>query len=48
MEIILLQDVARLGSKDDVITVKNGFRSQLFDSSKDGSYRHRISKESIG
>src|SRR5512133_3975161 len=25
MEIILLQDVARLGSKDDVITVKNGF-----------------------
>ena len=24
MEIILLQDVARLGSKDDVITVKNG------------------------
>jgi len=25
MEIILLQDVARLGSKDDVLTVKNGF-----------------------
>ncbi|HLN74092.1 MAG: 50S ribosomal protein L9 [Methylococcaceae bacterium] len=25
MEIILLQDVARLGSKDDVVTVKNGF-----------------------
>ena len=25
MEIILLQDVARLGSKDDVITVKDGF-----------------------
>ena len=25
MEIILLQDVARLGSKDDVITVKHGF-----------------------
>ena len=24
MEIILLQDVARLGSKDDLITVKNG------------------------
>jgi len=25
MEVILLQDIARLGSKDDVITVKNGF-----------------------
>ncbi len=25
MEIILLQDVARLGSKDDVVSVKNGF-----------------------
>jgi large subunit ribosomal protein L9 len=25
MEIILLQDVARLGSKDDVLTVKDGF-----------------------
>ena len=25
MEIILLQDVARLGSKDDLLTVKNGF-----------------------
>jgi len=25
MEIILIQDVARLGSKDDVLTVKNGF-----------------------
>lgn len=25
MEIILLQDVARLGSKDDVVTVRNGF-----------------------
>ncbi|MFV0507572.1 MAG: 50S ribosomal protein L9 [Bacteroidales bacterium] len=25
MEIILLQDIARLGSKDDVITVKDGY-----------------------
>jgi len=25
MEIILLQDVARVGSKDDVVTVKDGF-----------------------
>jgi large subunit ribosomal protein L9 len=25
MEIILLQDVARLGSKDDVVTVRNGY-----------------------
>jgi len=25
MEIILLQDVARVGSKDDVVTVKSGF-----------------------
>ena len=25
MEVILLQEVARLGSKDDVVTVKNGF-----------------------
>lgn len=25
MEIILIQDVERLGSKDDIVTVKNGF-----------------------
>ena len=25
MEVILLQDIARLGSKDDVVSVKNGF-----------------------
>ncbi len=25
MEIILIQDVERLGSKDDVVTVKDGF-----------------------
>jgi large subunit ribosomal protein L9 len=48
MEIILIQDVERLGSKDDLVKVKDGFARNFLIPQKKAIAATSSAKKSIG
>ena len=40
MELILREDVENLGFKDDIVTVKNGYGRNFFDSTRKSDFSY--------
>ena len=48
MELILLQDVEKLGFKDEIVTVKNGFGRNFLIPQGKSSFGNRGSTKGVG